>query len=351
TLSSRALFVIPARGGSRRILRKNVRSMAGIPLVGWAVRIARAVAGPDDIVACSTDDTEIAAVASEWGAAVLARPAALATDDASSLSVAVHALDTLGRSGPAFDLLVLVQPTSPLTEPADLAAALELARRTGRSVTSIAVGTPTAWRHRRNDDGTLRVRPAGPEPDHVLTGGFYVVAPDALRRVGAFIEPGVTIGHLVSRERAIDIDEPDDLLTAAAILRARPVAPIVVDGHEVGGSRVFVIAEAGVNHDGDLGLARRLIDAAADAGADAVKFQTFVPEELAAPTAPTAGYQQERDGGGDQRAMLERLALPADAWADLQGHARARGIVFLSTPFDDASADLLDRLDVPAFKV
>jgi N-acetylneuraminate synthase/N,N'-diacetyllegionaminate synthase len=115
---------------------------------------------------------------------------------------------------------------------------------------------------------------------------------------------------------------------------------------------VFVIAEAGVNHNGDVALARRLVDAAADAGADAVKFQTFDPDALAAGGAPTAAYQREagvRDA--DQRAMLARLALPPDAWPELRTQAHARGLVFLSTPFDDGSADLLDRLGVPAFKV
>jgi sialic acid synthase SpsE len=95
-----------------------------------------------------------------------------------------------------------------------------------------------------------------------------------------------------------------------------------------------------------------LIDAAADAGADAVKFQTFEPDALAAAGAPTADYQRTSgERSGDQREMLSRLALPVEAWPALQAHATERGIVFLSTPFDDASAELLDRLDVPAFKV
>ncbi len=349
-VTARTLFLIPARGGSRRIPRKNVRSLAGIPLVGWAIRIARAVAGPDDMIVCSTDDPAIAEVARAWDARVLDRPASLATDDATSLADALDALDTLA-DGHAFDLLVLIQPTSPLTDPADLAAAVELGRRAGRSVTSVATGQPGAWRYGRDEDGTLRAGDDRSGLDHVLTGGFYVVAPEALRRVEAFVEPGVTIGQVVPRDRAIDIDVPDDLVAAAATLRARPVPPVVIDGYEVGERRTFVIAEAGVNHDGDPDRAMRLIDAAADAGADAVKFQTFQPDALAAAATPTATYQQQRGGGADQRLMLERLALPVEAWADLQRHARSRGIVFMSTPFDDASADLLDRLDVPAFKV
>jgi N-acetylneuraminate synthase/N,N'-diacetyllegionaminate synthase len=356
-MSGKTLFLIPARGGSQRLPGKNVQHLAGIPLVGWAARIARVAATDDDLVVCSTDDPAIAAAAGAWGAALLNRPPELATDEATSLSVALHALEVLARAGHDIDLMALVQPTSPLTDPADLAGAVRLARDTGRSVTSVTPSHPAAWHHRRDDDGLLHALPSarGAEPvdpaTHLLTGGFYVTSPDALRRAGRFVEPGATLGVEVPPDRAIDIDTADDLAVAAARLRARPVPPLRVGAWEVGLDGVFVIAEAGVNHDGDVDVAHRLVEAAVDAGANAVKFQTFVPEALASAGAPTAAYQQERVGADDQRAMLARLALPSEAWAALQAHARDRGIVFLSTPFDEASADLLDGLGVPAFKV
>jgi sialic acid synthase SpsE len=94
------------------------------------------------------------------------------------------------------------------------------------------------------------------------------------------------------------------------------------------------------------------VDAAAEAGADAVKFQTFDPAALAAAGAPTAEYQRRAGAGdADQRELLTRLALPTEAWAELKAHAEARRLAFLSTPFDDGSASLLDGLGVPAFKV
>jgi len=114
----------------------------------------------------------------------------------------------------------------------------------------------------------------------------------------------------------------------------------------------LVVAEVGVNHDGDLPCALELVDAAAWAGVEAVKFQTFVPAGLAADGAPLAPYQAEGVGEAiDQREMLERLSLSGE---DLQAVAKRcaqRGLIFLSSPFDPASADLLERLDVPAFKV
>ncbi len=113
----------------------------------------------------------------------------------------------------------------------------------------------------------------------------------------------------------------------------------------------FIIAEAGVNHNGDPYLAERLIDAAAEAGADAVKFQTFHADQLAAPNLATTAYQQENSGKKTQQEMLARLELDEPAHRRLRDHAIRRNIEFLSTPFDPPSIELLERLDLPRFKV
>ena len=114
---------------------------------------------------------------------------------------------------------------------------------------------------------------------------------------------------------------------------------------------VVVIAEAGVNHDGNPELAHRLVDVAADAGADAVKFQTFDPHRLVSAAADATPYQRARGSAADQRSLLASLTLPSSAWAELRDHAAERGIQFLSTPFDLGSAELLVELGVPALKV
>jgi N-acetylneuraminate synthase/N,N'-diacetyllegionaminate synthase len=114
---------------------------------------------------------------------------------------------------------------------------------------------------------------------------------------------------------------------------------------------VYVIAEAGVNHNGDVGLAHRLIDLAAASGADAVKFQTFSPDKLVSSAAATTPYQRDRGGSADQRSLLEALTLPREAWVDLRDHATEAGTTFLSTPFDFDSAELLVGLGLPALKV
>lgn len=131
------------------------------------------------------------------------------------------------------------------------------------------------------------------------------------------------------------------------------VRPFVVAGRTIASGRpAFIIAEAGVNHNGDPALARKLIDAAADSAADAVKFQTFRTAALTSRAAPKAAYQIEATGAGEsQREMLSRLELSAETLASLQAYAVTRRIVFFSTPFDEASADTLGALGVPMFKI
>jgi sialic acid synthase SpsE/CMP-N-acetylneuraminic acid synthetase len=356
-MTSRVLFLVPARGGSRRVPGKNLRLVAGIPLVGHAARTARAAAarlggGPHRVI-CSTDDPAIAAAAEAWGAEVLRRPDRLATDTATSTDVALHALDELEATSGPFATLVLLQPSSPLTDPMDVIDAVESHRaHRGVSVTSVVTSHPASWHHDRFPDGTLDAATAARSDDVLLTGAFYVVAPADLRRARGFVELGRTLGRLVSPERAVDIDEEHDLVVAEAMAGARQAPAFPLGERQIGRRPVFVIAEAGVNHNGDPELAGRLVDAAAAVGADAVKFQTFDPDALAASGAPTAAYQRRAGvAATDQREMLARLALPTEAWADLAARAQSRGLVFLSTPFDEGSADLLADLGVPAFKV
>jgi N-acetylneuraminate synthase/N,N'-diacetyllegionaminate synthase len=106
-----------------------------------------------------------------------------------------------------------------------------------------------------------------------------------------------------------------------------------------------------VNHDGQAVLAHDLVDAAADAGADAVKFQTFDPASMAAGSAPLAEYQAARTAAKSQLEMLERLILPREVHRELKDHAASRNLLFLSSPFDEASADFLEQLEVVGFKI
>ncbi|WP_127792780.1 N-acetylneuraminate synthase family protein [Agromyces sp. LHK192] len=116
------------------------------------------------------------------------------------------------------------------------------------------------------------------------------------------------------------------------------------------GDETVVIAEAGVNHNGDVDIAHELVDVAARAGAQFVKFQTFDADKLVSESAAAAPYQRAR-GATSQRELLDSLQLPERAWVELREHAESSGIGFLSTPFDIDSARMLIGLGVTALKV
>ena len=117
-------------------------------------------------------------------------------------------------------------------------------------------------------------------------------------------------------------------------------------------NKVIIIAEAGVNHNGDINLARKMILAAKDAGADYIKFQTAVPELVISSIAPKAAYQEETTGTGEsQLDMCRRIHLPLDAYAGLAEMCRQESIGFMSTPFDLVSIDTLAPLGMDWWKI
>jgi YrbI family 3-deoxy-D-manno-octulosonate 8-phosphate phosphatase len=222
--------VIPARGGSKGIPGKNLRLVGGVPLVGRAVRAARA-ASRVDVVVVSTDDPAIAEAARSWGAEVVDRPADLSGDTASSESAVLHALDHLvGRGHPEPAVCLLVQCTSPFISPADIDGVAGLVLdghadsaftaapshaflwREGPDTTDGAVGINHDERHRQRRQD----RP----PELVETGAAYAMATAGLRASGHRFS-GRLRAHVVPALHAIEIDEEPDLLAAQAL------APVV----------------------------------------------------------------------------------------------------------------------------
>ena len=118
-------------------------------------------------------------------------------------------------------------------------------------------------------------------------------------------------------------------------------------------NHVLIIAEAGVNHNGDFETAKKLIFAASEAGADYVKFQTFKADKLVSKSVSKADYQKANYGDGDnsQYNMLKKLEMPEQWHYDLIDYCKVKGIKFLSTGFDEESVDFLDSLDIDLFKI
>lgn len=217
------LALIPARGGSKGVPRKNVRDIAGKPLIGWTIEAARR-SGVFDRIVVTTEDPEIAAVARDCGADVpFMRPSELATDDAPGIAPVLHALDEM----PGFDAFVLLQPTSPLRSAADIAGAVELARSRNAS-SLVSVCEPDAypqWTYRMAADGVLSAwetatgaaRRQELEPAYALNGAIYYADCGHVRKTGALVGPG-TIGYQMPAERSVDIDTPLDWRIAEILL-------------------------------------------------------------------------------------------------------------------------------------
>ncbi|KEH86330.1 hypothetical protein Z967_06080 [Clostridium novyi A str. 4540] len=126
----------------------------------------------------------------------------------------------------------------------------------------------------------------------------------------------------------------------------------IIGGNENGDHKCFIIAEAGVNHNGSIILAKKLVDKAVYAGADAVKFQTFKSEKLVTGYASMAKYQKDNIGIQDtQFNMLKKLELSYDEFVELKNYCDEKGILFMSTPFDFESAKFLNSMDVEIFKI
>lgn len=216
--------LIPARGGSKGIPRKNIKPIAGKPLIVWTIEAALRSSMLDAVVV-STEDEEIADVARQAGALVpFMRPAALAADATPGLDPVLHALDQL----PQFDAVLLLQPTSPMRTTDDIDGCLRLAAE--RAVPSVvSVTEPDAhpyWTYRV--DGDLRMtrlidsaavtRRQDLPLVGALNGALYFAAADWLRGNRSLLGPE-TLAYMMTRERSIDIDTPLDWKIAELLLK------------------------------------------------------------------------------------------------------------------------------------
>jgi len=220
------LAVIPARGGSKGVPRKNVRDLAGRPLIAHAIGAALA-AGRVDRVAVSTDDAEIAAVARYFGAEVIDRPAELAGDTASSESALLHALDVVrDADGVDPELVMMIQCTSPLTTAADLDGAVARLLDAGAESCFSAVPFhhflwtegPDGAEGVHHDGATRKRRQDLERPPLLENGAVYVMRTAAFREAGTRF-CGKTVIFEADAARALEIDDPVDFAKAEAVLR------------------------------------------------------------------------------------------------------------------------------------
>ncbi len=222
------LAIIPARGGSKGIPRKNLQPVGGVPLIVHTIRHAVEATLVDRVIV-STDDDEIAAVSAAHGVEVIQRPLELSGDTASSESALLHVLDVLAERGEdAPELVVFLQATSPIRRPNDIDGAVRFFLEGGYdSVFSASVAHGFVWEVR--DDGAV---PLTYEPGarpmrqqigecEMENGSIYVVRPGILRETGVRLGGKIGIYRMGFLE-GLQIDEPEDLELARWILERRP---------------------------------------------------------------------------------------------------------------------------------
>lgn len=243
------LALIPARGGSKGIPRKNVRIVGGLPLLAHSIGAARETAGISRVFV-STDDAEIARIARDYGAEVIMRPPEISGDAASSESALLHALGHLRKEqGYAPDLVVFLQPTSPLRRANDVQNAIETLIREGAdSLFSACVQQGFVWRRQGRDVVSLtydfRARPRrqdAPE-DLVENGSIYVFKPWVLEELGNRLGGRIAV-YPMDLYDSFQIDEPADLDVIEALFSQRQAPPAVPDFR---GIRLFAMDFDGV---------------------------------------------------------------------------------------------------------
>lgn len=225
---SKVLAVITARGGSKGLPGKNIRPMAGRPLIGWTIQAARE-SSLIDLTVLSTDDEGIAEVARQCGCEVpFMRDPALAADDTPSIDVVLDVLDRI----PGYDLIVLLQPTSPLRMADDIDNAIRACVSSGAPccVSVREVEESPYWMYVLDSDNRMQPLLPGPlratrrqdlPPVHVLNGAVYVARVDVLRRERTFVAAGA-VGYPMPKHRSVDIDTEQDWLIAEHYLTGQP---------------------------------------------------------------------------------------------------------------------------------
>lgn len=226
--NKKILSIIPARGGSKSIKKKNIVEICGKPLIAWTIETAFKTVEIDKVVV-STDDIEIASIAKEYGADVQMRPLSLATDTSLVIDTIKYVINTLKDCSEHYDYVVLLEPTSPFRSVDDISECINLIY--SKSLDSVAtfkeadLNPHRAW---EIDDSSPRTFIKGAIPwlprqelpkAYQLNGAVYVTDVDKILKSQREIILGEIGSIIMPKERSIDIDEPIDLIIAELLMK------------------------------------------------------------------------------------------------------------------------------------
>ena len=232
TKEYKIIAIIPARGGSKGLPGKNIKALHNKPLIAWTVNTALASHYINDVIV-STDDPKIAEIASEYGAEVpFIRPIELAFDKSSSIDVIEHAINELASCGRIYDIVVMLEPTSPLREAKDIDNGVNRLIESGAgSVVSVckAESTHPVFMFRKESSGKLipfmgkqptNIRRQDIEPLFFLDGTFYISWTHILESKHSFYHDD-TVAYELPKWKSLEIDDADDFIMVEALARQK----------------------------------------------------------------------------------------------------------------------------------
>ena len=330
----KAIALIPARGGSKRIRHKNTKELWGKPLIAYTIEASMACSYIGRTIV-STEDQQIKEIALKCGAEVIDRPAELAGDDAKTEPVILHVLQELELKGERPELVVLLQATSPLRQASDIDAAFEqFYKEKADSLVSVTEEYRFYWKDGRPLNYSLdsylnrpRLVPGEVEPFLKENGAIYITRREIL--LGQKNRLGGKIAVFKMRDDTeIELDTRSDWMR---LVRQKKVA-------RIGSNGTYIIAEIGCNHQGDVDIAKRMIEVAAYCGVDAVKLQKRDIKKCLTPEQYNKPYDNPHSFGKTYGEHREYLELTLDEHAELKDHAESLGMMYLLSAWDDTSA-------------
>ncbi len=228
--SKSVLAIIPARGGSKRLPRKNVLDLAGKPMIAWTIEAALNSKYIDRVVV-STDDSEIATISKHYGGDVpFIRPADLAKDTSTSMEVIIHAISKLEELKSHYEYIIFLQPTSPTRNVKHIDEAVELLlMKNADSIISVtAVNHPIEWTNILPDDHSMNgfflpeyevMRSQDFSKRYIINGAIYLNNSMIMKKTGSLINCGTGYAYIMKEEDSIDVDSHFELMMADTIIR------------------------------------------------------------------------------------------------------------------------------------
>jgi len=368
-ITMKTIAIIPARGGSKRLPNKNSLLLGGIPMIAHSIHFAKD--NHINKIVVSTDDASIKETALQYGAEVIDRPIALATDISPTMDTLKHVMKNVEGH---YDYVVVVQPTNPLRPKNLMQEALKRMKEGNfDSLMTVSRNEQKFGKITNNIfvpfNYSIGQRSQDLEPLYYENGLLYIVKT-------ALILEGKLLGEhhlpfIVNHPYAkVDIDTQEDFDYAEYLLQkstdngqrttynqlpslrapSRSESPFIeIAGRKIGPNHPpLVIAELGINHEGSLQVAKEMVDAAHRAGVEVIKHQTHIVED-----EMSAAAKKVIPGNATVSIyeIMKRCALNETDELALKNYVESKGMIFISTPFSRAAANRLEKMNVPAYKI